>query len=120
MKQLFLTCVLILFFASTAFAQQQITITGRFLDRNEEGIPGVTITELPQSSLTTHPNYTISNVDGRFSIVIRSGSSLRFSFIGYQELTSGPYTTSTDLGDIILDDDEYLLILLYPVIKRLE
>ena len=120
MKQFFLTCVLFLFFASTAFAQQQITITGRFLDGNGEGIPGVTITELPQSSLNTIPNYTISNVGGRFSIVIKSGSSLKFSFIGYQELTSGPYTTSTDLGDIILDEDECLLILLYPVIKRSE
>ena len=120
MKQFFFFFFLFLFFASTAFAQQQITITGRFLDGNGEGIPGVTITELPQSSLNTIPNYTISNVGGRFSIVIKSGSSLKFSFIGYQELTSGPYTTSTDLGDIILDEDECLLILLYPVIKRSE
>ena len=62
---------------------QTITVKGNVVDENGEALPGVSI--VPKSAPKTG---TVSNIDGNFSISVRSGEKLTFSFMGYnsQEL----------------------------------
>lgn len=68
---LFSTCVV--------FAQNtQTTINGKVSDANGSPIPGVSVFEKGTT------NGTSTNIDGAFSMNVTSGSTLVFSFIGFQ------------------------------------
>lgn len=57
---------------------QSITVTGTVSDETGESLPGVNIIE----DGTT--NGTITDINGRFSLLVSSQSRLIFSFVGYQ------------------------------------
>lgn len=61
-------------------AKDLMTVTGKVLDEFNEPLPGVTVLE----SGTT--NGTTSGLDGDFSLSLKRGAVLRFSFIGYKDL----------------------------------
>src|SRR5690606_30225607 len=57
---------------------QQIQVTGRVTDANDNGaVPGVTVTVLGTSTTV------MTDIDGEYSLAAPSGSVLRFSSIGY-------------------------------------
>lgn len=69
---------------------QQVRITGKVVDANGAGLPGVNVVEKGTTNGTT------TDVDGNFSLAVASGASvLQFSFIGYntQEVTVGNQTS---------------------------
>ncbi len=62
-------------------AEFDITVTGRVVDQNDEPIPGATVA-VPGTSIGT-----ATDLDGRYSITVPEGSSLVFSFIGFESTT---------------------------------
>lgn len=60
---------------------QNTTVTGLVTDSNGDPLIGVTITE--QNST----NGTVTDVNGNFSLKCRKGATLKFSYIGYKEVT---------------------------------
>ncbi|MDR1582508.1 MAG: SusC/RagA family TonB-linked outer membrane protein, partial [Prevotellaceae bacterium] len=71
--------------------QQGRTITGTVVDSNNESIIGANVVEKG----TTNGN--ITDVDGKFTITVRTGAILQVSYIGYrpQEVTVGDRQTIT-------------------------
>jgi len=62
------------------YSQNSQAVTGKVMDINNEPLIGVTIQEVGTS------NGTVTDIDGNYSIRIRSGASdLKFSYIGYEE-----------------------------------
>lgn len=81
---------------------QTITVKGNVVDENGEALPGVSI--VPKSAPKTG---TVSNIDGNFSISVRSGEKLTFSFMGYnsQELAaSAQMKVRMQPSDLMLND----------------
>lgn len=86
---------------SEVFAQA-ITAKGNIVDENGEPLPGVNI--IPKLAPKSG---TVSNIDGNFSISIKSGEKLTFSFIGYesQELAATPQmNVRMHPSDLMLND----------------
>src|SRR5690554_4743716 len=63
------------------FQAVDVTITGIVRDQNQEPIPGVTV------SLPGTGTGTATDMDGRYSITVPEGSTLVFSFIGFESHT---------------------------------
>ena len=81
---------------------QTITVKGNVVDENGEALPGVSI--VPKSAPKMG---TVSNIDGNFSISVRSGEKLTFSFMGYnsQELAaSAQMKVRMQPSDLMLND----------------
>src|SRR5690606_6775358 len=55
-----------------------VTIAGTVLDVNGEPLPGVTV------SVAGTTIGTVTDLDGRYSIAVPEGSTLTFSFIGFE------------------------------------
>lgn len=74
---------------TSVFAQQTITITGNVTDNLGEGLPGVSV--LVQGTT----NGAVTNLDGNYTLVTSSQSTLVFSFIGFipQEIPVNGQTT---------------------------
>lgn len=85
---------------SNAFSQD-ITVQGKVSDINDESIIGANVS-VPGTSIGT-----ITDNDGRFSLAVPTGSTLRFSFIGYisQDVT---ITSQRTFNIVLLEDDEML------------
>lgn len=86
---------------SEVFAQA-ITVKGNIVDENGEPLPGVSI--IPKLAPKSG---TVSNIDGNFSINIKSGEKLTFSFIGYesQELAAtAQMNVRMQPSDLMLND----------------
>ena len=86
---------------STVLAQT-ITVKGNVVDENGEALPGVSI--VPKSAPKTG---TVSNIDGKFTISVRNGEKLTFSFMGYnsQELAAAPQmNVRMEPSDLTLND----------------
>lgn len=60
---------------------QEVTTTGTVTDANGEPLIGVTV------AVVKGTNGTITDVDGNFSIKCNRGATLKFSYIGYQDVT---------------------------------
>ena len=77
----------------------KIVVTGRVTDKNGEPLPGASVTAGDQG--------TITDIDGNYSISLKSPATLSYQFVGYstQEIKiSGSCTRN-----IVLDEDEVLL-----------
>src|SRR5690606_26271662 len=74
-----------------------VTITGTVTDTKGQPIPGVTIS-LPGTTLGT-----ATDLDGRYAITVPEGSTLVFSFIGYDSQTIPVGAQS--VIDVILKED---------------
>jgi iron complex outermembrane receptor protein len=105
LKVLFL--VLGLAIGSQGFAQG-IKVTGKVTDASDgKTIPGVTI--LVQNTTTG----TITDIDGRYSLTVDPGTTLVFSFVGYntQEVLVGAQTTiDVELTSSITELEEAVII----------
>jgi len=75
MKRLLLSLMLV--FASTIM-YAQTEITGTVIDATGEAVIGATVTEKGTS------NGTVTDFDGNFNIKVKEGTTLVFTFIGYQ------------------------------------
>lgn len=82
MQKFFCLLVSILLFGNLAFSQQQ-TITGVVKASDGTTLPGVYI------SVKGSKTGTVTDIDGRYSMMVQNGSVLLFSYIGYesQEIT---------------------------------
>ncbi len=61
-----------------AYAQQNVTVTGKVTDETNQGLPGVTVLEKGTQ------NGTITDADGNYTLQTRGNSTLVLSFVGYQ------------------------------------
>ena len=89
--------VFALVFSISTVVSAQNTVTGKVVDENEEGIPGVTVVEKGTT------NGSITDVDGNYSVSVSPNAVLNFSYIGFQteEITVGGRSTI----DITLKED---------------
>lgn len=83
--------------AAVIRADDQITVRGKVTDANGDPLPGVTIS-VPGTTIGT-----ATDLDGVYSLSVPEGSTLVFSFIGFQSQT-------VDLGgrsviDVVLEED---------------
>lgn len=59
--------------------QQEITVTGKVIDTDGNGLPGVNIVEKGTT------NGAITDINGNYSIKVPSDATLEFSFVGYNK-----------------------------------
>lgn len=85
---------------STLAQAQSITVKGNVVDPNGEPLIGVTITE----HNTT--NGAITDINGNFSITCVKGATLKFSYIGYKDVTKT--ATGTNLKVVLTEDSQAL------------
>ena len=91
---------LLSFAFSTIVQAQNITVTGSVEDQNGEPLIGVSVAELNTA------NGTITDIDGNFSIKCAKGATLKFSYIGYKDVTK--VVTESNLK-ITLEEDSQAL-----------
>ena len=72
---------LFLFIGLSPLWAQTISVRGNVVDENGEALPGVSI--IPKSAPKSG---TVSDIDGRFTVSVRSGEKLTFSFVGYKSI----------------------------------
>ncbi len=77
-----LSSLLVLFALSAplAVAQQLLKVSGKIVDQEQQPMIGVTVKVKGNDKLTA-----VSDLDGNFTIHVPQGSTLRFSYLGYQE-----------------------------------
>src|SRR5215217_3318824 len=92
-----LTLIFVLFGHMALFAQNR-NITGTVRDMQGSPLPGVSVV------VKDTQVGTITDVDGKFSIQASSGSTLTFSFVGYQ--TTSQKVDNSDVLNIQLPTDE--------------
>jgi len=99
---------------SLAVFAQEINITGRVVDARNSPLPGVTI----QIAGTTRG--TITDQNGMYSIAVRPGEMLTFSFIGFAEQVVSPQ--GRNLIDVVLIEDilllEELVVIGYGTVRK--
>lgn len=66
---------------NTGLMAQTIIQTGVIIDQNDEPMIGVTVT------VVNGTNGVITDIDGNFSIQCNRGATLKFSYIGYKDIT---------------------------------
>ena len=71
------------FFAigATAFAQQQVDVSGNVKDDTGEAVIGATVMEEGTK------NATVTDFDGNFRLKTAQGAKLKISYIGYKTVT---------------------------------
>lgn len=95
----FLFSLLMLFLSISAFAQQ-IIVSGKVTDSNQEPIIGASVLEKGTS------NGMITDMDGNFSLKTAPNATITISYIGYQ--TTEVKATSKPLKIELKDDSELL------------
>jgi TonB-linked SusC/RagA family outer membrane protein len=99
---MYLRCMASLLFSMiTIVAYAQKNVTGTVTEKSGLAIPGVNVTEKGTS------NGTATSVDGKFSLSVKPGAVLTFSFIGFKT-TEVPVGTSTTLN-VVLEANENAL-----------
>ena len=76
----FLLTVMALFLSAAAFAQQT-KVTGTVVDTQNEPVVGATVQIEGTNKGTT------TNVDGQFTLDVKNGGRLRFSYVGFKTMT---------------------------------
>lgn len=94
----------LLFVSAFAQSEQSITVSGKVTDLQNTPLIGVTIVNLNDPALGT-----VSDIDGNFSINLSKGSSLEFSYIGYDSRTvlvtqSGTINVQLSEGTTVLNE----------------
>ncbi|MCC8425804.1 SusC/RagA family TonB-linked outer membrane protein [Mucilaginibacter sp. UR6-11] len=99
MKTIYVRCfAFLLFSVITMTAYAQTTVTGTVTEKSGQTMPGVSVTEKGTGSGTT------TDVDGKYSLKVKPGAVLTFSFIGYK---SAQFTVgSASTLDVVLEADE--------------
>jgi iron complex outermembrane receptor protein len=92
-----LTLALLLMMATVAWAQQRIG--GTVKDAKGEALIGVSVKEAGTTNGTT------TNVDGQFTITVKQGANLEFSYIGYNSQTLKASNGMT----VVLQEDNQML-----------
>jgi TonB-dependent SusC/RagA subfamily outer membrane receptor len=82
---------------STVLAQETISVKGTVFDSDGLSIPGVTVV------VQGTTRGTVTGNDGKFSITVPKGSTLEFSFIGY-ERQSVLIDDASDLRIVLVSD----------------
>lgn len=100
MKKLLTIAILVLSFALSSIAQNQITVKSRICSGDGEPLVGAVVIE-------NKNNATVSGADGSFTIVTQSSSKLEISYLGFvtKEVTASEINGQT----IILEEDTNLL-----------
>ena len=88
-------CALVLSMGS--LLAQNITVTGKVVDKNNEPIVGAYVVVLGTSAGTS------TNVDGGYVISVPANGTLQFTCIGYKTLETA--VAGRKVVDVILDDD---------------
>ena len=92
-----LTLALLLMVTSVAWAQQRIS--GTVTDAKGETLIGVSVKEAGTTNGTT------TNIDGQFTLSVKQGANLEFSYIGYNSQTLKASNGMT----VVLQEDNKLL-----------
>src|SRR5690606_15734424 len=74
-----------------------VTVSGKVTDSNGEPIPGVTVS-LPGTTIGT-----ATDLDGRYSLTVPEGTTLVFSFIGFE--TQSIMVGDRSVIDVVLGED---------------
>ena len=99
-QSLIISCLLLLM-SSGAFAQGSLSINGSVLDAStREPLIGVSVTEKGTS------NGTVTNMDGNFTLQVKRGATIAFSYVGYRDLEVSAARAS---GEILLQEDDQTL-----------
>jgi TonB-linked SusC/RagA family outer membrane protein len=102
MKQMYLRCTALLLFSMiTIAAYAQKTVTGTVTETSGQTLPGVSVAEKGTA------NGMSTGADGKFSLNVKPGAVLTFSFIGFKtkEVTVGTETTI----NVVLENSENAL-----------
>ncbi|HTD97994.1 MAG TPA: SusC/RagA family TonB-linked outer membrane protein, partial [Mucilaginibacter sp.] len=102
MKQIYLRCAALLLFSMiTIAAYAQKAVTGTVTEKSGQPIPGVNVAEKGTS------NGVSTNADGKFTLTVKPGAVLTFSFIGFKtkEVTVGAEATL----NVVLESNESAL-----------
>jgi iron complex outermembrane receptor protein len=91
--------LVLLFLTNVYIAFGQTTVSGTVKDKDGMGMPGVNVLEVGTS------NGTASDMDGKYTIKVKAGAKLSFSYIGHKTVTKS-VTGST--MDVVLEDDARL------------
>ena len=114
-KSLLWRFLLVLFAFSMSFNlyAQEITATGTVVDQNGESLIGVTVTVVRGN------NGAITDIDGNFSIKCNKGATLKFSYIGYKDVTQVAMGTKMN---IVLQEDaqalDEVVVIGYGTVKK--
>lgn len=90
-----LSCLLSVFVQA-----QEITATGTVTDSNGEPLIGVTV------AVVKGNNGTITDIDGNFSIKCNKGATLKFSYIGYKDVTQ--VAVGSKMNIVLTEDSQAL------------
>lgn len=98
MRKLLLICSFLILLISEGYAQSR-TITGTVLDNSSKPIDGVTIVVVETQKST------LSDANGKFSIAVKNGQSVRFSYVGAKPILV-TITADTKTLDVVFKDAE--------------
>ncbi len=85
--------------ASNVYQQTRILVSGRILDSSGQPVPGASIIEKGTT------NGVNTGIDGKFTISVKSGSSLEVSCIGYETVS---VAASENLSVTLREDTQFL------------
>ena len=91
--------LVLLFLTNVYIAFGQTTVSGTVKDKDGMGMPGVNVLEVGTS------NGTASDMDGKYTIKVKAGAKLSFSYIGHKTVTKSVTGSSMD---VVLEDDAKL------------
>lgn len=98
MRKLLLICSFLILLISEGYAQSR-TIIGTVLDNSSKPIDGVTIVVVETQKST------LSDANGKFSVAVKNGQSVRFSYVGAKPIVI-TVTADTKTLDVIFKDAE--------------
>lgn len=85
--------------ASNVYQQTRILVSGRILDSSGQPVPGASVIEKGTT------NGVDTDIDGKFTISVKSGSSLEVSCIGYETVS---VAASENLSVTLKEDTQFL------------
>jgi len=106
--------VFLLFSFSTLFAQDRISISGSVVDANGITLPGVSVLEKGTT------NGVVTNIDGNYTLSVKQGATVVFSYIGFLPQEINPQQAGT--FNIQLQEDvvglEEVVVIGYGSMKK--
>lgn len=99
-KRLIVFTLFFLLSLQCMLAQKNIKVSGKITDEKQEPMIGVSIMELGTT------NGTVSDMDGKYTLNVKDGSTIAFSYIGY---TSQQKKAVAGMMNVILKEDSKTL-----------